>query len=378
MNSSTSISERCGAVRAPRRSSARTGCAYLARLGVLTAVLVGLGGLLVWSVDPYGALGRNRLGLYAESERQAKPAMLRAAGARAVLIGSSKTAYVDPAPLGPGAFNASFSAAMPEEIVNFLRRDVAPGATVVIGLDTFMMNVNAFPMSPGTFREPSGSRDTLAYVFGLRPAMAAARAVALRAGGRRPVLRANGQRDPTDRLARHTAMTRRDDGRWLDHLRTHHFANFEYSAARVAALRDILDVARSRRLTLYVFVNPLSRPVRGLLEHLPARDDVARFRADVREILPGVVDLSLAPGWEDPDRYFRFDPFHYLPETGRQILRTVLARPPVYRPADAAAPFGVVRGDSYSAAPRSLTLKRRIEKRAAFGGRQDSTREAVP
>lgn len=349
------------------RPPQRHGHLYLLLLGGLAALFVGFGGLLVWTVDPYGALGRNSIGIYAESERQAKPGMLLASGAHTVLIGSSKVAYIDPSPLGGTAFNASFSAAMPEEIVNFLTRYVTPGSTVVIGLDPFMMNAHAYPLAPATFGTEPGPWDTLGYVFGLRPAWAAVDTMRQSIQGLPPALKANGQRDPTLRLARHATMEGRDDDAWLIYLRTHQYADFDYSTERVAAFGEILTIARERNLTLFTFINPLSDPVRALLSGLPARKDVERFRSDARKALPGIVDLSMAPGWGEPDLYFRFDPFHYLPDTGARILRTVMGRPPVYQPPANPPSFGVVRGDSYPEAPAGLTLNPALHSRAAPG-----------
>ena len=50
--------------------------------------------------------------------------------------------------------------------------------------------------------------------------------------------------------------------------------------------------------------------------------DFQRFRTEMREIYPDVVDLT--ESFPDRAAYFPGDPFHYLPETGVQILRKVL------------------------------------------------------
>ncbi|MGC2856378.1 hypothetical protein ACM64Y_12970 [Novispirillum sp. DQ9] len=375
MSFSTSISDRPRSTPT-RTASTRRGSGgararrYLLRLGVLAAGVLAATAALVWTVDPYDALGRNRVGIYAESERQAKPVMMRAVAPDTVLIGTSKPAYIDPATVGPRAFNAAFAAAMPEEIVNFLRSHVAPGTRVIVALDSFMMNAQAYPLSPDTFSETPSRFATLSYLFALRPAVAAVEAVASRALGKPPLLTSRGQRDPAERMARHDAMTTADYGPWLEYLRTHQYADFRYSAERVEALRALKEVARERDLTLHVFVDPLSTPVREMIATLPAAEDVARFHRDVMAALPGTVDMTALPEFADPDLYFRFDPFHYLPETGARILKEVLSRPPVHA-ADPPAPFGVVRDDDYPRAASGLTLKH------ATHSPQDSTREAA-
>lgn len=318
-----------------------------------------LSALLVWSVDPYGALGHNSMGIYAESERQAKPAMLRAAAPKTILIGSSKVSYIDPGVLGPRAFNASFAAAMPEEIVNFLHHHVPRGSRVVIGLDSFMMNTLAYPLAPQTFAEEVSVFENLSYLFGLRPAGAAVMAAASHAMGASPALLPGGQRNPAERMARHNAMTGYDHAYWLNHVRTQYFTNFAYAPERVEALHTLRRMAEERDLTLHVFINPLSQPVRAVIDALPTAKDVQRFRADVQAALPGAVDLSMDPALADPALYFRFDPFHYLPSTGAKVLRKVMARPPVattQEPQIIQAPLGVVRGDDYPARGLGLTL----------------------
>lgn len=356
MSFSTSISEeRRRAAQRPtplrRGSPGALGRRFLIVLGTFTGALVGLSALLTWTVDPYGALGHNSVGIYASSERDAKPPLMRAMDPDTVLVGSSIVGYIDPSALGPQVFNAAFSAAMPEEIVNFLRHQVDPGTRVVVGLDAHMMNSHAYPLQPDTYATPPTASDLLAYVFGLRPAWAAIEALAASALGRPPSLLPNGQRDTRERMRRHDDLEAPEHGRWLSYLETHHFADFHYDPARLDALYDLHQVAKDKKLELYVFINPLSAPVRDLIARLPAAEAVERFRADVQEALPGAVDLSYAPDLADTDLFFRFDPFHYLPQTGQRVLRRVMARAPVHRPAAAEPPseasLGVVRGDNY-------------------------------
>ncbi len=346
----------------------------------MAGIVLTLCGGLVWAVDPYGALGRNSIGIYAESERQAKPAMLRAAAPTTVLIGSSKVSYIDPGVLGPRTFNASFAAAMPEEIVNFLRHHVPRGSRVVVGLDSFMMNTLAYPLAPETFSEEVSLFEDVTYLFGLRPAGAAVMAVASHAMDAPPALLPDGQRNTADRMARHNAMTGFDHAYWLNHVRTRYFTDFAYAPERVEALHDLRRVAEERDFTLHVFINPVSQPVRAVIDSLPAVKHVRRFQEDVRTALPGAVDLSRDPDFADPALYFRFDPFHYLPSTGADVLRKVMAQPPVattQEPAVVEAPLGVVRGDDYPAQVFGLNLNNADVVADKTARPQDSKAEAV-
>ncbi|OAN54992.1 hypothetical protein [Magnetospirillum moscoviense] len=277
---------------------------------------------LTATVDPFGRLGRAPWGLYASSERDAKPHLARLGGHDALIIGSSKTAIIDPAMLPPPwrFLNASFASAVPEEIAEFLDGYVGQTRLVLIGLDFYMMNERGFPASRGAFAAREGqavasyllsgpaavaSLDTLwrAAVKGEPPG------VAVPAGNRVKAADAPGARI--------------DDQATLAMLRARHYHDVRYAEWRLAHLAETVQRLQARGVTVKVFINPLAPVILELLRSLPAWPDFLRFRADVARYFPGSKDLS----WSDlSDRsgFYAADPFHYKPEIGRRLVAAIL------------------------------------------------------
>ncbi|CAA7622626.1 hypothetical protein MTBLM5_50047 [Magnetospirillum sp. LM-5] len=288
----------------------------------VTAAVCAAAAVLTAVVDPFGRLGRAPWGLYASTERDAKPHLARLGRHDALIIGSSKTAIIDPATL-PASWrflNASFASAVPEEIADFLDSYAGQTRLVLIGLDFYMMNEQGFPASRGAFAARGGqavasyllsgsaaiaSLDTLwrAVVKGEPPG------VAVPAGNRVKADDAPGAQI--------------DDRATLAMLRARHYRNVRYAEWRLARLAETVERLQARGVTVKVFINPLTPVIYHLLQSLPAWQDFLRFRADVARYFPGSKDLS----WSDlSDRngFYAADPFHYKPEVGRRLVAAVL------------------------------------------------------
>ena len=99
-----------------------------------------------WLVDPFNELKRNTIGLYFSTERQAKSDIVKSPH-DAVLLGSSKAGRINPKTLNCYTFyNASFDAAMPEEIYLYLKRYITHERLVMIELDFYMFNERQWPV----------------------------------------------------------------------------------------------------------------------------------------------------------------------------------------------------------------------------------------
>jgi hypothetical protein len=300
----------------------------LALLGLYALLLAGAAGL-VYAVDPFNLLGRNWTGVHAATERQAKPMLLRRGGYGAVLIGSSKTAYIDPDRLClPGVFNASFAAAVPEEMLEFLRLHLRPGQAALVGLDLFMFNEREAPLLPGEAGglPEAGPRRLLGYLLGWTPLERAAQALVRHWRGREPFMRANGSRTAGEQLARHARMPEADHDAAVEHLMANHYRDFAFSEARLAVLREMRAVLEAKGGPYRVFVSPLAAPVVARLRADPAaRAQQERFRRELRAVFPDLVDLSESR-YSAPENFFRFDPLHYLPEAGARFMNEAVLR----------------------------------------------------
>lgn len=275
---------------------------------------------LNWWIDPFNRLGRNWIGVYSASERDAKIAMIEARSPAGVILGSSKTTYIPPAALDrPGFFNASFPGAAPEEMLDFVERHVGAGEAVLLGLDFFMFNEREVPLRPEGLPDTTSLPALGRYLLSGRVLLDALRDYRSHLARAPPRLAPDGSRIAAGQLARHAAMAQRDDRRVLERLAAYHFNDVVYSERRLAVLRALRTLMERRGIRFVVFINPLCRSVLQLIERLPARQDFLRFRRDVGEIFPEVVDLSDSI-WSDPELFFRFDPYHYLPEVGAAFV----------------------------------------------------------
>jgi len=304
--------------------------ATYARALFLTAATV-LGATMAinaW-VDPFDQLGNNKIGVYADMEREAKSARLRRGHYQGVIMGSSKPTYIDPLALDrPGFFNAAFALAMPEELLAFAETFVQPGQAVVLGLDLYMFNENAFPLQEAAFEAEPSTFELVKYLMSGSVLIYSIRDYLQHLKGVPPRLAPLGNLTAVRRLERHHAMTERVDGPVLGMLSTVHYRNFRYSTARLDTLRELETLLEERGVPLLVFINPLSRTVLDHLAGLPAAPMLDRLRHDLRLIFPDLADLSEGR-WSAPENFLRFDPLHYLPEVGAAFLNEeVLPRLP--------------------------------------------------
>jgi hypothetical protein len=286
-------------------------------------------------VDPFNRLGLNRTGVYASTERDAKPHMITWYPHNAVLLGSSKMAYVDPERIDSSEyrfFNAALSAGLPEEMLNFVELYVREEKLVVLEVDLFMMNEawGAFTRRADTFKRGSVGEELVRlmdYLFSWRIALKSFEALQL---ARDPqgvtFLQPSGVRNAGPDLKVSNALSAPDYTRPLQILEAATYGNFTYSEQRLGDLRQIRGVLERRGIQYVVIVPPTNRQVLELIERLPkARSALARFRIDVKDIFPRVIDYSDSRFSAD-EYYFRQDPFHFLPDTGAEVLTDALAR----------------------------------------------------
>jgi hypothetical protein len=296
-------------------------------------ILMCVGSVNAW-FDPFVRLGLNTGAVYSSTERDAKPHMIGRYPHNAVLLGSSKMAYVDPDQIsahGYRFFNAAISGGRPEEFLNFVERYVHSEKLIVLEVDLFMMNeaATAFPRRAETFRQGTFRQEfarLLDYLLSWRVGLKSYESWKLEAHhSYAPYLKASGGRNAVEDLKASNALSAPDYAHALDVLKLGAYGNFKYSEQRVEDLRRLRKILDDRGITCVAIMPPTNTHVRDLINSLPeARSALDRFRSDMKLVFPDIIDYSTQ--YSEDKYYFRHDPFHFLPVTGASFVVDALTR----------------------------------------------------
>jgi hypothetical protein len=297
---------------------------FFVRLLGIVAIGMLFFGLIIVAVDPFGKLHYPWLGMYYSSERESKSRFVRVYPHNALIVGSSRTASIDPDMIscqGVKFFNASFSSAQPEEIYNFLDLNAHDDKVVLIGLDIFMFNEGFHEYSPETFKEDG--IDTFRYVFSMDTLGYSWGTVKKWIGGKKHSIRVNGQRNMEEKDRRDAAMTGYDYEETLRLLRTEHYANLIFSAPRVRILDKIQQLMEDRGITTIFFWNPIHPAIYqyDFDDHV-LQQFYHRVKSEVAKAVPGIKDLSEAES--DAEGFYKNDPVHYYPAMGARLVHEML------------------------------------------------------
>jgi len=295
-------------------------------------VLLPIAAIDAW-VDPYDLLGWNKIGIYVSNERLAKPILIRNANYQTIIIGSSKVAAISPADIpNTFSFNASFGAALPEEMAWFLDRYARFGQAVAMGLDFYMFNENAFiPVAKDPFAEENRP-SAIAYLIDINVLELSLHALTAHNWSHaEPLVLADGTRNQADDWAQNNALSGYNYARVLKTLRENHYHDIRYSTHRVEVLRDLKREMTRRGVKLVTFINPLNVEVRALIQKL-GEAQFQQFRRDMHEIFPDIYDLT-GIEFSNRDLYYKHDPYHYKPAVGACFISQILSgRRPVVPP----------------------------------------------
>lgn len=285
---------------------------------------------LVFSVDPFERFMTDPTNVSTNRERESKPWFIKSSPHNAVLIGTSKLAYVDPDDVDTPElkfFNASFAGAVPEEMYSFLRLFVPRARLVVISLDIITMNEDTWSLRPTDWGQRSFQDAAIAGWDYLTSHEALKMSIIYALNGRpeRSMLKANGARHAPGELARSDAMTTTAFEGPLATLRGAAFDGFNYSEARIGYLEKIKKLLDDRHIKHIVLISPESEAMLDMIERSGNKWALERFRADVKGIFPDAVDYSRS--WmSDNSNFLKFDPLHYLPTAGEKMVREALER----------------------------------------------------
>lgn len=302
------------------------------------ALLVAVCGLINWYVDPFDRLGRNWLGLYSSVERDTKPKMIRTYPHDGFMIGTSRVTYIEPTLIKSyRLFNAAFSQALPEEMLNFLKVFAVNEKLIVIGLDFMTFNEREYPMKMDTFLHlQEEARPTLTeqlqrdrdYLLSWNVFVSSLRTAGMNMFTKRepPFIQPSGARN-FERALRLFSAPVIDYSDTIEYWRVHTLFQFQYSEARLDVLRSIRDLLEQRAIPYIVFINPENVRLMDLIKEMGLYEQNLRFRRDVLSIFPQSVDLSESR-WANVEFYLQKEPGHYLPDVGAQMVNDMIAARP--------------------------------------------------
>ena len=276
-----------------------------------------------WWVDPYNQLGRNNSGIYFSVERQAKKSIMRYEH-NALLIGSSIMADVDPDKLcGYNFYNASFRAAVPEEIFFYLDRFMGKERMTVIGLDFYMFNETEFPLIT--------KKQWLSYLYDIPDYLISFRVFkdSLVTGYKRkrgdPVeIFLNGRHNDYIQIERDRHFSSYDFSHSKESLRKGPFYQYHFSQKRLEYLNQIKELLEQKNIEYVILINPINEEILEMLRSMPRTYSILlNWKKMVKEIFPNTMDLSMSE-YSLNSNYYKKDATHYKAEVGAMIINKVL------------------------------------------------------
>ena len=280
-----------------------------------------------WKVDPLGYFGNNQKGAYAFTEREFKRSKINSIPHDALLLGSSVTSYIDPDAIKNYTFfNASFSNALPEEILDYLNENAHENLRlVVIGLDIQTLNEHQNPIqkienknvlfeeilmnlySSNVFQK---SIDVLVNDLDSDPSNL--------------VILEDGQRNPIDKNRKDILLDTYEYG-YSMMLMQKSISSFKYPKERMKILAEIKELLETREIPYIVFLNPLNRQVIKHFQSMPSHRNYQKLKADLNKLFPSFYDFTESK-YSARTYFYKHDVIHYKPATGNKLLNTILTK----------------------------------------------------
>ncbi len=299
------------------RSTLKKSCIIL--LSIVVGCLAIVGGVNYW-VDPYNEFGRNHIGLYFSSSRQAKTQITKYPH-DALLLGSSMVEYIDPADICCYQFyNASFYSAYPEEIFFYLQKYAHQERLVVIGFNFFMFNEHKDPLRQWT-QWPDHFNPPMEYVFGYQVWQDSLTALNNFHKGLQPSYYPDGHR-VFQGLFHGEKFNQDLHDQIVAGIKSRDFYNFLFSEQRMDYVVRIKQLLQTRGIKTVYFINPLQEEVHRLINDLGLSVRYHQWRERMKQLLPDVVDLS--ESFLQEQYYTPNDIYHYRPEVGAFFINQML------------------------------------------------------
>jgi hypothetical protein len=297
---------------------------FLLTLAVAMALIASAAALNI-TVDPYYAFGNNSHGLFLRSERPFKEQRVTEFQRDGMIIGNSKMAYINSGQFADANFfNASFSGALPEEILSFLNKHAKRSEVVIIGFDFWSFSKSVPYISKSHFQK-SQQLLFMEYALTLDGFVDSLRTMSFARNGEPEVYLNNGSRNLTGKYASHTSTMpealRKEQRKNSKFFSFRKLDGFRLSAKRLDAMRRLRQLLTERNIGFTVILMPVPDVMVVELEKLGLRSLYDDWRKQMKDIFGNVLDYS--ESYTELDYYFA-DGVHFIPTIGRKILRASL------------------------------------------------------
>jgi hypothetical protein len=300
---------------------------YLIVSGITVAALLLFVAAFNYIVDPYNLLGNNRTGVYFCNERQAKDAILKY-DHQAILIGSSKTGYINPDDLSCYRFyNASMRGMVPEEMFFYLKKYLRNEKLVLIGFDFYMFNEREFPLLNITdWNDLTYTK--VEYLLGAKIVKVSWKTLKMWYKGEDlHSMKENGQFV----YPGVTQMSLSDDPsryekRYHDIIRglvRHYYDKFSFSKRRMDYVWKIKALLDEKNIPYAIFINPKNHDVFAALQQLETYGLFVSWQQEMKTIFPEIYDFSHSK-YSAKEGFYRGDPYHYTNATGKMFLNEII------------------------------------------------------
>jgi hypothetical protein len=293
---------------------------YVLIMGALAGGVMALLAALNFWVDPGGYFSRNTLGFYSvTAERQFKWLGLRRHPNDAVLLGDSKAAMANTAPIRQPFvfFNAGVGASMIEDVLATLKRVSPTSPLVVVELDYLQFN-NTCAMG-ARFAALDSTYNAMDNLFSLQVTGSSFKTLAGALGYLPHSYLEDGTFVPT---------------RWFEHydqgdstVHAQMLANYEtllrgyrIVPERVALLEALRAALEARGKPYLVYIHPTNAEEMVIIRRVGLDPAFEAWRARVHQVFPQVTDLTNST-YSDPKNYYRQDVVHPYPDIGGEIIQ---------------------------------------------------------
>jgi hypothetical protein len=300
---------------------------FLRVFSACTLLVLGLAAAVNILIDPYYAIGTNRIGLFLRAERPYKDTVASTYARDGLMIGNSRFGHINPADIpNIRLFNASFSGARPEEILQFLERHLRTGEVVIIGLDFFSYFTGDPYVETSEFNRWKPFT-ILENIFSLNGIIDSWQSSWKYLRDAPKPLFDNGARNTAEK----DRYNERVDRAFANTLTNNYvkkrskfwFRDFKIMPRRVKDTAKLASLLTTRKAKYAIILPPWHKELLKELKVYGRQKDLETWISMVCRTFDNVIDLTQSH-YSDPENFYRTEPIHFLPKVGQSIIGEAL------------------------------------------------------